>query len=137
MNIPITCFCSWCSQPLLRKGTYKTHSKKEYISCSSSCQKKLSSAFQSKEWLLLPEKERIKIGRWGIRDWYENQEENSMLKAKKYLEAVKPSQITKAKKHVPKKASTIYKAHNEAMKDDPECLTEQFMEKLIGKRSPS
>lgn len=133
----ITSFCSWCSHPILRNGSYEKHLKKRYVSCSPHCQKKLSSAFQSKEWTRLSKNEKLKIGRYGIREWYEKQEEESMIKAKKYLEATKPAQIAKVKKHVPKKASTIYKAHNEAMKNDPECLTESFMEKLIGKRSPS
>jgi hypothetical protein len=133
----IITFCDWCGKMIQRSGSYTKEKKKKYIACKPECQKKLSQVFQSKEWLDLSEKEK-NLFKYGVRTWYEKQEEASMLKAKKYFKVAKPSQMAKAKRHVPKKSSTILKAHDEAMKDDPERLSSTFITNILGERnSPS
>jgi hypothetical protein len=137
-EFPITHRCNWCRitfTPKSKRPRSKPSWNAQYIACSPECQKKLSSAFQSKEWLALPENRRGYIGKYGIRDWYDDMEAERVAKVTKYLQANKRSQMAKVKRFIPKKAETILKAHNEALGNDPESLSTQFMKKIIGKES--
>jgi hypothetical protein len=133
-------FCNWCHKFFTRKipATRPIALNEKYIACSPECQKKLSSVFQSKEWQALSEKERMLCGgRSGMRQWYENREAERVLKVKKYLQANKRSQMAKVPRYVPKKAETILKAHSEVLGNDPESLSPEFIENIMGNKSTS
>lgn len=140
MNGTVECtyFCSWCHKMFKRKKPYQKiiSANEKYVACSKECQRYLSSIFQSKEWQSLSEKERNKFGgRFGMKYWYQNREAEQVAKVTKYLQANKRSQMAKVSRYMPKKAETILKAHSEVLGNDPNCLTPEFMEKIIGKKS--
>lgn len=116
---------------ICRRGSYTKEKKKKFIACKPECQKKLSKVFQSKEWLDLSEKDKDRF-QYGVRTWYEKQEEVRMLRAKKYLAATKPSQMAKVKRIILKNPENMLLAHHVALKDDPEKLGTAFIENLMG-----
>jgi hypothetical protein len=73
-------------------------------------------------------------GKYGIRDWYDNMEAERVAKVTKYLQANKRTQMAKVKRFIPKKAETVLKAHSEVLANDPDRLTPEFMENIMGKK---
>ena len=116
--------CAWCHEFLMRTSTWDNPLK--YHVCSTECQKKASAAVQCKEFLKMTPFEQKKA-LCDLKNWYKKLDDGRATIMKNYLRSTSRPSL----KRLPRTTGTIFQAHEEVMKNDPDRFSTDFMLDII------
>lgn len=141
----VTFTCDYC-------GKEKTVPKRDFRgkcfhTCSIKCKHGMMGIYMNMKWENLPPKKRdewlarIRKNGRGLIAYHKALRPEKVAKVIKYMENIRPATRNQIKGHaagrlgvggIPTGVCTLIAAHHEMLKDDPERLSTEFMEKICG-----